>query len=478
MTSILRSLRSLLSSNRTTRRSKREISAPAALECLESRQLLSVANAVVDQGTLVIQSDDSASHVTVNRIGNRIRLAEAGGRTRVYSASSINKVEFHGGDGNDRFVNKANLPTRAFGNGGNDVIYGSGKSDILQGGEGNDRIFGRGGDDEMSGGAGADYINGGAGHNQLLDHDSLDRVFAAVDVVLEESATGMPPVEQFGVKNAPTSVTTVTPVLENGYLVVRGTDNADTINMTISGGIISVAGKTFNNAAVNAIVVVGEKGNDNITISESITKTSYIFAGSGDDTVNGGGGTDYIHGANGADKLYGRSGNDSIWGGSGANTMSGGIGTNYLYQRPAYRVYTMNAFEMEIVRLTNLERTSRGLAALTINTQIACAANQHASQMASRSAVVGNTAAHSHNLWGVKLPTVSSRMEYAGFEYSAYRENIAWGYTTPAQVVTAWMNSTGHRDNILAANITQIGLSAVQNASGTWFYCQNFGKPL
>ncbi|MFN9970657.1 MAG: hypothetical protein ACK58T_12225, partial [Phycisphaerae bacterium] len=77
----------------------------------------------------------------------------------------------------------------------------------------------------------------------LLDRESLDRVFAAVDGVLNEELVDLPAGAQVAVKSAPSVVTTVTPVLENGYLVVRGTSNSDTINVTTSGNLITVAGK-------------------------------------------------------------------------------------------------------------------------------------------------------------------------------------------------------------------------------------------
>ncbi|MFN8710524.1 MAG: CAP domain-containing protein [Planctomyces sp.] len=459
------------------RRRRRVQTAEAGLEGLESRQLLSVTNAFVSQGTLVIQSSNTATNVTVDQAGENIRIREAGsGHIRSFPAHSVEAISFEGGNGNDRFRNQTSRPASAFGGAGNDVLIGGSAADELDGGIGNDTIYGRGGDDMIQGGTGRDFIHGGAGHNVLLDRESLDRVFAAVDGVLNEELVDLPAGAQVAVKSAPSVVTTVTPVLENGYLVVRGTSNSDTINVTTSGNLITVAGKSFNSASVSAIVIVGESGDDNITVSESIQKMTIIFGGWGNDTVNGGGGTDYIHGSMGNDVLNGRGGNDSIWGGGGVNTMTGGTGTNSLFQRPANRVYTMNAFEMEIVRLTNLERTSRGLAALTVSAQIACAANQHVNQMASRSAVIGTTAAHNHNLWGVRLPTVTSRMDYSGFEYSVYRENIAFGYTSAAQVVAGWMNSPGHRANILSTDITHIGLSAVKNAAGTWFYCQNFAK--
>ncbi|MGE3822313.1 MAG: hypothetical protein AB7I30_23110, partial [Isosphaeraceae bacterium] len=63
-----------------------------------------------------------------------------------------------------------------------------------------------------------------------------------------------------GVKSTASEVSVVTPVLANGILVVRGTNNSDTIDVTLSGSNIKVAGKSFAANSVNKIVVVGEKG--------------------------------------------------------------------------------------------------------------------------------------------------------------------------------------------------------------------------
>lgn len=52
-----------------------------------------------------------------------------------------------------------------------------------------------------------------------------------------------------------------------------------------------------------------------------------------------------------------------------------------------------------------------------------------------------------------------------GISYKAYGENIAQGYRTPQAVVTGWMNSSGHRANILNASFTQIGVGYVADGN-------------
>ncbi|MDR7086641.1 uncharacterized protein YkwD [Aeromicrobium panaciterrae] len=54
-------------------------------------------------------------------------------------------------------------------------------------------------------------------------------------------------------------------------------------------------------------------------------------------------------------------------------------------------------------------------------------------------------------------------------------ENIAYGYSSGKSVVSAWMNSTGHRRNILKSGYRQIGVGAVQDKDGRWWVSQVFG---
>jgi uncharacterized protein YkwD len=64
-----------------------------------------------------------------------------------------------------------------------------------------------------------------------------------------------------------------------------------------------------------------------------------------------------------------------------------------------------------------------------------------------------------------------------GISYSYAGENIAKGQTTPQSVMTSWMNSSGHRANILNANYTQIGVGVVKNSSGSLIWTQQFIRP-
>lgn len=85
------------------------------------------------------------------------------------------------------------------------------------------------------------------------------------------------------------------------------------------------------------------------------------------------------------------------------------------------------------------------------------------------------------NYFSHTSPTYGSpfnMMESFGLRFSAAGENIAMGQRTPVEVVNAWMNSPGHRSNILSPNFTQIGVGLAKNKNGICYWTQMFIKPL
>jgi uncharacterized protein YkwD len=138
--------------------------------------------------------------------------------------------------------------------------------------------------------------------------------------------------------------------------------------------------------------------------------------------------------------------------------------------RKAYRreLRTRSLICDEILRLTNVERRKAGLAPLRINDRLGVAAIGHAGNMARQSNM-------NHTLDGKDAP---ARILAAGYNYSAYGENIAQKYASAAAVVAGWMASPVHNGNILNGTFTEIGIGvARKDAKGDWYYCQVFGKP-
>ena len=266
----------------------------------------------------------------------------------------------------------------------------------------------------------------------------------------------------------------VTARLDFKVLTVLGTDAADVISLRTAGGKIYANNKAFAASSVSKIVISAGQGDDRITVNEAIAKPTVIFAGYGNDTVYGGAGPDTVYGAGGDDTIYGRGGDDVLWGGPGNDSLSGGTGNNKVYQGSPVRRYTMKDFRTEVVEtkdfetmvveLTNQERTKLGLRPLTPSAQLAKAANVHATNMARLKKM-------EHTLFGTTTPTPSDRIDYAGYPWTSYAENIALGYPTAQAVVAGWMASPGHRANILNPDLTQVGVSVVG-----LYWCQEFGR--
>lgn len=116
----------------------------------------------------------------------------------------------------------------------------------------------------------------------------------------------------------------------------------------------------------------------------------------------------------------------------------------------------VSAYESEVVRLVNIERQKNGLSPLTQDWQLSRVARYKSEDMK-------NKGYFSHT-----SPTYGSPFEMMknfGISYRSAGENIAKGYATPEAVVKGWMNSPGHRANILNKSFTHIGVGYVENGS-------------
>ena len=129
-------------------------------------------------------------------------------------------------------------------------------------------------------------------------------------------------------------------------------------------------------------------------------------------------------------------------------------------------------WRQEVLKLTNQERSKQGLGPLAICPTLDNAAQMHAEAMKEEGFFE-----HENPFTG---EDPSSRGEQAG--YGPYvGENIAMGYQTPREVVRGWMDSPGHRENILSSYL-HLGVGISNGGSGKygpggWFYwVQNFGS--
>ncbi len=134
-----------------------------------------------------------------------------------------------------------------------------------------------------------------------------------------------------------------------------------------------------------------------------------------------------------------------------------------------------SSFEEEVIRLTNQERAAHGCPPLVAEIHLMNAAEGHSNDMA-----VNDFFSHT----GSNGSSPGDRMLAAGYPgFTHWAENIAAGYSTPAIVMNAWMNSAGHRANILNCTLEEIGVGHVYRnpdpggVTYRHYWTQVFAKP-
>jgi uncharacterized YkwD family protein/spore coat assembly protein SafA len=125
----------------------------------------------------------------------------------------------------------------------------------------------------------------------------------------------------------------------------------------------------------------------------------------------------------------------------------------------------IKALENEVAVIVNQERLKQGLSPLKYNWQLARVARYKSEDMAAK-----NYFSHTSPTYGDPF----TMMKNFGISYMSAGENIAMGQPTPTSVMTAWMNSPGHRANILNTRYTEIGVGVAKNQNGTILWTQQF----
>lgn len=121
--------------------------------------------------------------------------------------------------------------------------------------------------------------------------------------------------------------------------------------------------------------------------------------------------------------------------------------------------------EAEVVELTNDERASAGCPEVHVDDRLAAAARGHSEDMVERD-FFDHVNPDGDDPW--------DRAQAAGYDWLA-SENIAWGYRTAEEVVAGWMNSDGHRRNILNCDVVAVGVGVAESSRGpSW--TQMFGR--
>jgi len=126
---------------------------------------------------------------------------------------------------------------------------------------------------------------------------------------------------------------------------------------------------------------------------------------------------------------------------------------------------SVTSYEQEVIRLVNEIRVQNGLSKLTYNWELGRVARFKSQDMHDN-----RYFSHTSPVYGTPFQMIKS----FGITYRSAGENIARGQTSPQAVVNAWMNSAGHRANILNASFTQIGVGYV--ADGHYWTQMFIGK--
>ncbi|MEG6616990.1 CAP domain-containing protein [Peptococcaceae bacterium 1198_IL3148] len=140
---------------------------------------------------------------------------------------------------------------------------------------------------------------------------------------------------------------------------------------------------------------------------------------------------------------------------------------NQIAQQPVPKETTdtsNSAFQSKVVELVNQERSKAGLQPGVVKADLTNVAQLKAEDMAN------------NNYFSHTSPTYGSpfdMMKQFGINYSYAGENIAVGYSTPESVMEGWMNSEGHKKNILNPNFTEIGVGFTTNG---YYWVQEFAK--
>jgi uncharacterized protein YkwD len=298
--------------------------------------------------------------------------------------------------GNDSFEND-DTGRIVFGNAGNDIIIGGGGNDTIAAGRDNDRIQATAGDNILFGNLGNDTLTGGSGNDSLFGGQAND--------VINGGA---------------------------GNDLLSGDRGFDTL--TGGGGINEFILQASN--ANSDVITDFQPGVDKLRVPNGVTIADLRIQASGASTkvsLNGG--------------VIAELNNVSV----SSLTTDDFIGELGNLSTPQPSSDGPNpSFEEQVLALVNQERTKEGLQPLVLEPSLREAARTHSRNMAQQDFF-------SHT--GADGSRFTDRIRETGFSITgASAENIAAGSATPEAVVQQWMNSAGHRANILNPALTQLGV--------------------
>ncbi len=161
--------------------------------------------------------------------------------------------------------------------------------------------------------------------------------------------------------------------------------------------------------------------------------------------------------------------------GSGGQKVASGSNSGFFKAQPVVAVSgdcaQLSGFFSELLTLTNQARQNAGIEALHFSYELGQSAQTYAEDLATQ-----NFFSHT----GKDGSTLGSRLTASGYDFAAAGENLAAGQQTASGVFQGWMNSPGHRANILQSEFTEVGFGlfdATGSSDYGRYWVQNFGKP-
>ena len=363
------------------RKSKSRSGAKLGFEKLESRELL--ASISLDGGTLLISGGHDAERVMVTQNNSTVTATLNGQNSESFALNDVDLIRFVGRGGDDTFVNRTDIQSRAFGNAGNDRLVGGTNRDFIVGGNDNDSIDGRNGNDRISGSDGNDVLTGGGNRDVISGGAGNDTINGDL-----------------------------------GFDVIHGNDGND----------ISVYTSAFANydltARGNAIVFNSPAGDE---VNRSIETFRFADGDRNNSTV---------------------------------------AGTPTTAPSPVETPTNTNGFndaELASLNLLNSFRTSNGRAELTVNSDLSEFSE-------SWSQTQGQSRRLFHSAESDRLALARQTNNTTIGENVAYISNYGQSLEDVGQQLhNLWINSTGHRNNMLNGNYDQVGVGIVLGADNRWY---------
>jgi uncharacterized protein YkwD len=128
---------------------------------------------------------------------------------------------------------------------------------------------------------------------------------------------------------------------------------------------------------------------------------------------------------------------------------------------PPPAVVQVTSVQQSVVDAVNYHRAKAGRRPVVIDARLTAAAQGHSDHMA-RERILTHI--------GAGWTDGGMRISNAGYRWRAWAENVAAGQTTAADVMSAWMNSPGHRANILSDRVVHIGVAATKASNGVVYW--------